>query len=181
MFKKARNQILELKKDYSKIKFYEIEVKLIEIEKEMVMTLNEEVVFIKPLAKEFIAHVRSLKTRLYELKHTERVNSLSKLIKEINYIIEEQIKAENYHKELIETMENENMDKLVGRDKYHHYLKLEILKQGYSEEEYEQIARSFFKIDFLKKIAALFKLAANNKKKRAPRSKNRGSYRQKFY
>jgi len=144
MFKKARNQILELKKDYSNIKFYKIEVRLIDIEKEILVTLNEEVVFVKPLVKDIISHVRSFKTRLYELKHTDRVNSLSKLIKEINYIIEEQRKAENYHEELIETMENEDMDKLVGRDKYHHNLKLKILKQGYSEEEYEDFSRSFF-------------------------------------
>lgn len=142
MFKKARNQILELKKDYSKIKFYEIEVRLIDIEKEMVITLNdEEVVFNKSLVKEFISYIRSFKTRLYELKHKDRVNSLEKLIKEINYIIEEQTKAENYHKELIKSMENEDMDKLVGRDKYYHNLKFKLLKQGYSEEEYEELSR----------------------------------------
>ncbi|PUU87251.1 hypothetical protein [Halanaerobium sp.] len=142
MFKKARNQIFELKKDYSKIKFYEIEVKLIEIEKEMVITLNKEVIFFKPLIKEFISHIRSFKTRLYKLKHKDRLNSLSKLEKEINYIIEEQTKAENYHKELIETMENENIDKLSETEKYYHHLKLKLLKKGYSEDEYEELARS---------------------------------------
>ena len=39
----------------------------------------------------------------------------------------------------------------------------------------------FVKINFLKKIKAWFKLNANNNKKRASRSKNRGSYRQKFF
>jgi hypothetical protein len=39
-------------------------------------------------------------------------------------------------------MENENIDKLSETEKYYHHLKLKLLKKGYSEDEYEELARS---------------------------------------
>ena len=36
-------------------------------------------------------------------------------------------------------MEKENIDKLSETEKYYHHLKLILLKQGYSEEEYEKL------------------------------------------
>jgi len=139
-----KEDIFNLNEEYSNLKLYEVEIRLIEIEKKIVRILNEENLLIKPLVKDFKIYVKETKDDIYQEREKLRVKSIIELKNKINDINEEQRKAENYHEELIETMENEDMDKLVGRDKYHHNLKLEILKQGYSEEEYEQIARSFF-------------------------------------
>jgi hypothetical protein len=141
MFKETKNQILDLRENYNKIKFYEIEVRLIDIEKEIVLTINTKNILIKPLVKEFISHIRSFKTRLYELSHEDRIKSLLRLIKEVDYIIEEQIKAEKYHKNLIESMEKEDTTKLSSSNKFHHHLKLTYLKKGKTEDEIEK----FFK------------------------------------
>ena len=144
MFKKVKNQILELKKNYYEVQFYEIEVKLIEIEKELVILRNKEEVLIKPLIKEFISHIRSFKTRLYELTHKERINSLLNVVKEIDYIIKEQIKSEKYHKNLIESMEKEDTTKLSPSDKFYHHLKLTYLKEGKTEDEIEEFSRYMY-------------------------------------
>jgi hypothetical protein len=39
-------------------------------------------------------------------------------------------------------MKKENIDNLSENDKFYHHLKLELLKKGYSEEEYEKLNRS---------------------------------------
>lgn len=144
MFLDLKEDIFNLNKEYSKLKLYEVEIRLIEIEKKIVKILNEENLLIKPLVKNFKIYVKETKDDIYQEREKLRVKSIIELKNKINDIIEEQRKAANYHEELIETMENEDMDTLVGRDKYHHNLKLKILKQGYSEEEYENFSRSFF-------------------------------------
>lgn len=117
---------------------------MIDIEKEIVVTINTKNVLIKPLVKEFISHIRGFKTRLYELLHGDRIKSLLRLITEVDYIIEEQIKAEKYHKDLIKSMEEENIDDLSPAEKFNHRVKLKYLKEGKTEDEIESFIRDMF-------------------------------------
>lgn len=141
MFEKIQKQISDLKKNYSKIEFYEIEIRLIDIEKEVVVKLNKENLLIKPLVKKFISSIRIFKTKLYELNNKDRFNSLVEMGNKIDLIIDKQIKAEKYHKDLIKKMSEGNTRELSDNDRFYHYLKLKLLKRGYTEEEIEELFR----------------------------------------
>jgi len=139
MFLDLKEDIFNLNEEYSNLKLYEVEIRLIEIEKKIVRILNEENLLIKPLVKNFKIYVKETKDDIYQEREKLRVKSIIELKNKINDIIEENNRSKNYHKELIESMEKENIDKLSETEKYYHHLKLILLKQGYSEEEYEKL------------------------------------------
>jgi hypothetical protein len=141
MFLDLKEDIFNLNEEYSNLKLYEVEIRLIEIEKKIVRILNEENLLIKPLVKNFKIYVKETKDDIYQEREKLRVKSLIELKNKITEIIEEHKRSKNYHRNLIRSLKQKNLEGSTRKEKYYNNLKITLLEEGYSEEEIEGFFR----------------------------------------
>ena len=93
MLLKLQEDINELSQNYTDLELYQLELKLIDFEKEIVKILNAKKFLVRPPVEKLKLKIKNIKDEIYNLGEEELADSINEITDKIDGIIDGQMTA----------------------------------------------------------------------------------------